>query len=82
MAAVELEAGEFYYVEHGDRAAPPQVLLHGMLSDCSTWAEVAVPAVSGFRAVRHRHELRSQRRPGRPARHSHPPQPRASIYQF
>jgi esterase len=41
MATVELGAGDFCYVEYGDRAAPPLVLLHGMPSDGSTWAGVA-----------------------------------------
>jgi len=41
MATVRLDAGEFSYVSYGDRAGMPLVLLHGMPSDCSTWAHVA-----------------------------------------
>jgi esterase len=48
MATVELEAGEFCYVEHGDRAAPPLVLLHGMPSDGSTWDEVAAELAARY----------------------------------
>jgi pimeloyl-ACP methyl ester carboxylesterase len=44
MPTVVLEAGEFSYVEYGDRAAPPLVLLHGMPSDASTWD--GVPAIT------------------------------------
>lgn len=38
---VLLDAGEFHYLEYGDPAAPPMVLLHGLGADSSTWAEVA-----------------------------------------
>ena len=48
MAAVELEAGEFSYVEYGDRAAPPLVLPHGMPSDGSTWDEVAAELAARY----------------------------------
>jgi esterase len=48
MATVELEAGEFSYVEYGDRAAPALVLLHGMPSDGSTWEGVAAELAAGY----------------------------------
>jgi pimeloyl-ACP methyl ester carboxylesterase len=48
MATVELEAGEFSYVEYGDRAAPPLVLLHGMPSNDSTWDGVAAELPAGY----------------------------------
>jgi esterase len=48
MATVELEAGKFSYVEYGDRAAPPLVLLHGMPSDGSTWEGVAAELAAGY----------------------------------
>jgi esterase len=52
MATVRLDAGEFYYVSYGDRAGMPLVLLHGMPSDCSTWAQVAPDlAAGGYRVI-------------------------------
>ena len=48
MPTVELEAGEFHYVEYGDRAASPLVLLHGMPSDGSTWDEVAAALAARY----------------------------------
>lgn len=52
MAAVELDAGEFYYVGYGDRAGTPLVLLHGMPSDHTTWARVAPDlAAAGYRVI-------------------------------
>ena len=52
MATVRLDAGEFCYVSYGDRAGMPLVLLHGMPSDCSTWAQVAPElAAFGFRVI-------------------------------
>ncbi len=41
MATVELGAGEFRYTSYGDPAGMPLVLLHGLPSDSSTWAQVA-----------------------------------------
>jgi esterase len=51
MATVELEAGGYHYAEHGDPSAPPLVLLHGMPSDCSTWAGIAPELAAGYRVV-------------------------------
>jgi esterase len=51
MATVELEAGRYHYAEYGDPSAPPLVLLHGMPSDCSTWAEVAPGLAAGHRVL-------------------------------
>ncbi|MGH3165356.1 MAG: alpha/beta fold hydrolase [Trebonia sp.] len=52
MATAELDAGEFYYGEHGDRSAPPLVLLHGMPSDHSSWAPVTPDlAAAGYRVI-------------------------------
>ena len=52
MTTVELEAGELHYVEYGDRAAPPLVLLlHGMPSDGSTWDEVAAELAARYRVI-------------------------------
>jgi esterase len=51
MTTVELEAGDFSYVEYGDRAAAPLVLLHGMPSDGSTWAGVAAELAAGYRVI-------------------------------
>jgi pimeloyl-ACP methyl ester carboxylesterase len=51
VATVQLEAGEFSYTEYGDRAAPPLVLLHGMPSDRSTWADVAPDFASEYRVI-------------------------------
>jgi pimeloyl-ACP methyl ester carboxylesterase len=52
MATVELDAGEFYYADFGDRAAMPLVLLHGMPRDHSTWAQLAPDlATLGYRVI-------------------------------
>ena len=51
MSTVELRAGEFHYVEYGDPAAAPLVLLHGMPSGCSTWAGVAVELATKYRVI-------------------------------
>jgi pimeloyl-ACP methyl ester carboxylesterase len=52
MAEVRLAAGEFRFASYGDQAAPPLVLLHGMPSDCSTWAQVAPAlAAAGYRVI-------------------------------
>jgi pimeloyl-ACP methyl ester carboxylesterase len=52
VAMVELEAGEFYYAEWGDRAGVPLVLLHGMPRDHATWARVGPElAAEGFRVI-------------------------------
>ena len=51
MAMVRLNAGDFHYVSYGDRAGMPLVLLHGMPSDCSTWAEVAPDLAAGYRVI-------------------------------
>ena len=49
MATIELDAGEFYYADYGDRAGMPLVLLHGMPSDHSTWTRIAPDlAAAGF----------------------------------
>jgi hypothetical protein len=36
LMRVLLDAGEFHYLEYGDPAAPPMVLLHGLRADSST----------------------------------------------
>lgn len=52
MAAVNLDAGKFCYSEHGDPAALPLVLLHGLRSDRSTWAGTAPElAAAGYRVL-------------------------------
>jgi esterase len=51
MPTVKLEAGEFHYVEYGDRAAPPLVLLHGTPSDGSTWDGVAAELAARCRVI-------------------------------
>jgi esterase len=52
MPKVRLAAGEFRYASYGDHAAPPLVLLHGMPSDCSTWAQAAPAlAAAGYRVI-------------------------------
>jgi esterase len=51
MATVALEAGDFHYVEYGDRAAPPLMLLHGMPSDGSTWAAAAAELAARYRVL-------------------------------
>jgi pimeloyl-ACP methyl ester carboxylesterase len=48
---VELEAGAYHYAEYGDPSAPPLVLLHGMPSDCSTWAEIAPELAFRYRVI-------------------------------
>lgn len=51
MSTVELQAGDFNYVEYGERAASPLVLLHGMPSDATTWAGVAGELAAGHRVI-------------------------------
>ena len=51
VATVDLEAGGYHYAEYGDPSAPPLVLLHGMPSDCSTWAGVAPELAAGYRVI-------------------------------
>jgi len=51
MTTVALKAGDFHYVEYGDRAAPPLVLLHGMPSDSSTWSDVAAELAARYRVI-------------------------------
>jgi esterase len=52
VSAVNLDAGEFRYTEYGDSGARPLVLLHGLMSDRSTWAGVAPQlAAAGYRVL-------------------------------
>ena len=51
MATIELDAGVFYYAEYGGHAGMPLVLLHGMPSDHSTWAQIAPDLAGGFRVI-------------------------------
>jgi esterase len=51
VATVELKAGGYHYAEYGDPSAPPLVLLHGMPSDCSTWAGIAPELAGRYRVV-------------------------------
>jgi pimeloyl-ACP methyl ester carboxylesterase len=52
MATVELEAGEFFYADYGDRAGMPLVLLHGMPRDHASWAQLAPDlAAEGLRVI-------------------------------
>jgi esterase len=52
MATVELEAGEFYYADYGDREGKPLLLLHGMPSGHSSWAQLAPDlATMGYRVI-------------------------------
>ena len=55
MGTVELEAGEFYYADYGGRAGMALVLLHGMPSSRSCWAQAGPDlATAGAGQVVHR----------------------------
>jgi esterase len=70
MTHVQLGAGEFGYTECGDHAAVPLVLLHGMRSDRSTWADVAPDlAAAGYRVIA-------------PDMRGHGESPRTATYSF
>jgi len=47
---ISLSAGEFEYVDRGDPAAPPVVLLHGLSGDSSRW-DLVVPELAEHRRV-------------------------------
>jgi esterase len=70
MGNVQLDAGEFGFTEYGDDAAVPLVLLHGMRSERSTWADVAPDlAAAGYRVIA-------------PDMRGHGGSPRTATYSF
>jgi pimeloyl-ACP methyl ester carboxylesterase len=67
---VRLDPGEFGYTECGEHTAVPLVLLHGMRSDRSTWADVAPDlAAAGYRVIA-------------PDMRGHGDSPRTATYSF